>query len=101
MVGRGAWASVMVALLLVFGSVIAAAMPLAAGGAGVAMVLVSLFAVSRVTDLSIYVLNVATMLGLGLAVDYSLFITSRFREELARHGDVERAVERAIATAGG
>ena len=71
------------------------------GGFGVAAVLVSLYLVAQTTDLSIFVLNLATMLGLGLAVDYSLFITSRFREELARNGgDVQAAVERSIATAG-
>src|SRR5260221_1980855 len=50
--------------------------------------------------MSIYVLNIATMLGLALAIDYSLFITSRFREELARGRTVEQAVERTVATAG-
>jgi RND superfamily putative drug exporter len=50
--------------------------------------------------MSIYVLNIATMLGLALAIDYSLFITSRFREELARGRTVEQAVERAVGTAG-
>jgi RND superfamily putative drug exporter len=91
----------LVALLLVFGSVVAALMPLAVGAAGVALVLVSVFFATRVTDLSIFVLNLATMLGLGLAVDYSLFVTSRFREELANDaGNVPRAVERTIATAG-
>ncbi len=89
------------ALLLVFGTVVAAAIPLAVGGFGVAAVLVSIYLVAQTTDLSIFVLNLATMLGLGLAVDYSLFITSRFREELAKNGgDVERAVEHSIATAG-
>ena len=91
----------LVALLLVFGSLAAALMPLAVGAAGVALVLVSLYFATRVTDLSIFVLNLATMLGLGLAVDYSLFVTSRFREELASNGaDVPHAVERTIATAG-
>jgi len=91
----------LVTLLLVFGSPLAATIPLVVGAAGVALVLVSLVFVARATDLSIFVLNLATMLGLGLAVDYSLFITSRFREELVRHrGDVSRAVERATATAG-
>jgi RND superfamily putative drug exporter len=91
----------LVTLLLVFGSPLAAVVPLVVGAAGVALVLVSLFVVARATDLSIFVLNLATMLGLGLAVDYSLFVTSRFREELVRHrGDVSRAVERATATAG-
>lgn len=89
------------ALLLVFGTVVAAAIPLAVGGFGVAAVLMSIYLIAQATDLSIFVLNLATMLGLGLAVDYSLFITSRFREELARNGgDVQRAVERSISTAG-
>jgi RND superfamily putative drug exporter len=91
----------LIALLLVFGSVVAALMPLAVGAAGVALVLVSIFFATRVTDLSIFVLNLATMLGLGLSVDYSLFVTSRFREELARNGNnVPMAVERTVATAG-
>jgi RND superfamily putative drug exporter len=91
----------LIALLLVFGSVVAAMMPLAVGAASVAMVLVSLYAIGQRTDLSIFVLNLATMLGLGLAVDYSLFVTSRFREELTRpDADVPRAVERTVATAG-
>ncbi len=91
----------LIALLLVFGTVVAAAIPLAVGGFGVAAVLVSLYLVAQTMDLSIFVLNLATMLGLGLAVDYSLFITSRFREELSGNGgDVQRAVERSIATAG-
>jgi RND superfamily putative drug exporter len=91
----------LVALLLVFGSVVAALMPLLVGAAGVALVLASIFLATRVTDLSIFVLNLATMLGLGLAVDYSLFVTSRFREELAGNGgDAGRAVERTMATAG-
>jgi RND superfamily putative drug exporter len=90
-----------IALLLVFGSVIAAMMPLLVGAAGVAVVLLTLFAIASRVDLSIFVLNLATMLGLGLAVDYSLFITSRFREELDRQGrDVPRALERTMATAG-
>src|SRR5918995_1790526 len=91
----------LIALLLVFGSVVAALMPLAIGAAGVTLVLVSIFATTRVTDLSIFVLNLATMLGLGLSVDYSLFVTSRYREELARNGgSVPLAVAPAIATAG-
>ncbi len=91
----------LVALLLVFGSVVAALVPLVVGGLGVAGVLLTTYWVAHVTDLSIFVLNLATMLGLGLAVDYSLFVTSRFREELERqNGDVAAAVERSIATAG-
>src|SRR5215210_360578 len=91
----------LIALLLVFGSVVAALMPLAIGASAVALVLVSIFFATRVTDLSIFVLNLATMLGLGLSVDYSLFVTSRYREELVRNGgNVPLAVERTVATAG-
>jgi len=91
----------LIALLFVFGSVVAALMALAIGAAGVALVLVSIFFATRVTDLSIFVLNLATMLGLGLSVDYSLFVTSRYREELVRNGgNVPLAVERTVATAG-
>jgi putative drug exporter of the RND superfamily len=91
----------LIALLIVFGSLVAAVVPLAIGGLGVAGVLLSLYWIGHSVDLSIFVLNLATMLGLGLAVDYSLFITSRFREELARsNGDVDASVERTIATAG-
>ncbi len=90
----------LVALLFVFGTVVAAFLPLIVGGMGVAAVLMTIFAIAHVTDLSIFVLNLSTMLGLGLAIDYSLFITSRFREELPRSVSVERAVERTMATAG-
>lgn len=91
----------LVALLLVFGSVVAAAVPLAVGGLGVASILLALYGIAQVTDLSIFVLNLATMLGLGLAVDYSLFVTSRFREELERNGgNAAQAIETSIATAG-
>lgn len=91
----------MIALVLVFGSIVAAGVPLAVGGLGVAAVLVALYALAHVLDISIFALNLATMLGLGLAVDYSLFITSRFREEMKRiPGDVGGAVERTISTAG-
>lgn len=91
----------LIALLLVFGSVVAALVPLVVGGLSVAVVLGALYWIAHVTDLSIFVLNLASMLGLGLAVDYSLFVTSRFREELKRSdGDVGEAVVRSVATAG-
>ncbi|MDQ3695230.1 MAG: MMPL family transporter [Chloroflexota bacterium] len=88
-------------LLIVFGSVVAAAVPLVVGAAGVAVILSLLHVAASNTDVSIFALNLATMLGLGLAIDYSLFITSRFREELRRTpADIGRAVERTVATAG-
>jgi len=87
-------------LLLVFGSLIAGAMPLLVAGVAIPTALGIVDLLAQRVDMSIYVLNIATMLGLALAIDYSLFITSRFREELARGRTVEQAVERAIGTAG-
>ena len=89
-----------VALLLVFGSVVAAAVPGAIGGAAVLCTLGVMAALARVMDLSIFALNLVTMLGLGLGIDYSLFIVSRFREELAEGAPVDQAVARASSTAG-
>jgi RND superfamily putative drug exporter len=94
-----------IALLLVFGSAVAAALPLAVGGAAVVVALAAVFGVASATPMSIFVLNLATLLGLGLGVDYSLLLTSRFREEMAaRPADdpdrVAKAVESTLATAG-
>ena len=94
-----------IALLIVFGSVVAGVLPLAVGGAAVVVALATIFAVASATPMSIFVLNLATLLGLGLGVDYSLLLTSRFREQIAggRPDDpdlVARAVEETVATAG-
>jgi uncharacterized membrane protein YdfJ with MMPL/SSD domain len=89
-----------IVLILVFGSLIAAGMPLLVAGLAIPSSVGLIGIVARQTEMSIYVLNIATMLGLALAIDYSLFITSRFREELARGRTVEQAVERAVGTAG-
>ena len=80
-----------IALLLVFGSVVAAGVPLVVGGAAVVVALATIFVLASLTPMSIFVLNLATLLGLGLGVDYSLLMTSRFREELARLGGGRRA----------
>jgi RND superfamily putative drug exporter len=101
------------ALVVVFGSLIAAGLPLAVGGASVVVALAAIFLVAGITPMSIFVLNLATLLGLGLGVDYSLLMTSRFREELATlrveaglggrtaTSDIVReAVVRSVATAG-
>ena len=53
-----------------------------------------------VTDVSIYSINITTILGLGLAIDYGLFMTARFREELRYRPSVEEALARTVATAG-
>ena len=89
-----------IALLLVFRSVVAAILPALVGGGAVAVALALIFGLGHITELSIFVLNITTLFGLGLGVDYSLFIVSRFREELAHDRSVEEAVAIAIATAG-
>ncbi len=89
-----------IALLLVFRSIIAAALPALVGGGAVIASLALLFGLGQITPLSIFVLNITTLFGLGLGVDYSLFIVSRFREELAHGRDVEEAVATTVATAG-
>ena len=98
-----------IALLLVFGSVVAAGVPLVIGGAAVVTALAVIFGLASVTPMSIFVLNLATLLGLGLGVDYSLLMLSQFREELARRTApgmradaeaVEAAVRVTVATAG-
>ena len=89
-----------IALLLVFRSVVAAVLPALVGGGAVIVSLALIFGLGHVTELSIFVLNITTLFGLGLGVDYSLFMVSRFREELARGRSVEDAVAMTVATAG-
>jgi putative drug exporter of the RND superfamily len=87
-------------LILVFSSLVAAGMPLVVAGLAIPTTLAGVYFAAQVTELSIYVQNVATMLGLALAIDYSLFMVSRFREELRRGRDVASAVEVTVATSG-
>nr|MBA2247935.1 MMPL family transporter [Chloroflexia bacterium] len=91
----------LVALVLVFGTLVSALIPLIIGCASVGVILFTIYGIAHLVDISIFALNLATMLGLGLAVDYCLFITSRFREELASGtSSVERAVTTAVSRAG-
>jgi RND superfamily putative drug exporter len=88
-------------LVFIFGSLIAAALPLAIGGIAILGAFLILRVLANFTDVSIFAINIITMLGLGLAIDYSLFVVSRFREELKRHnGDVPAALSRTMQTAG-
>ena len=91
---------VAIVLLLVFASLMAAGMPLLVAGLAIPSSLALVYVVAQQVEMSIFVLNIATMLGLALAIDYSLFIVSRFREELRRGRTVAEAVQRAVATAG-
>ena len=87
-------------LILVFASLAAAGLPLLVAGLAIPSSLALVYVVAQSVEMSIFVLNIATMLGLALAIDYSLFIVSRYREELRRGRTVGEAVERAIGTAG-
>ena len=87
-------------LLFVFGSLVAAAMPLTIGGVAVVGTLLTLRVLDGITPISVFAVNLTTVLGLGLAIDYSLFIVSRFREELASGRDVGAALEETLAHAG-
>ncbi len=87
-------------LVIVFASLIAAGMPLLVAGMSIPTTLALVYLVAQWTEMSVYVLNIATMMGLALAIDYSLFVVSRFQEELKRGRTVEQAVERAVGTAG-
>ncbi|MFJ8651248.1 MMPL family transporter [Streptomyces rochei] len=91
---------VLVLLLVVFGGLRAAGLPLLVAVAGIAGAFLGLFAFSQFTDISVYAIQVTTMLGLGLAVDYALLMLVRFREELREAGDVVEAVHRTVAAAG-
>jgi RND superfamily putative drug exporter len=89
-----------IALILVFGSVIAALIPLAVGIFAIIETLAILRVLSTVTDVSIYAMNMTTALGLALAIDYSLFMVSRYREELAAGRDTADAIVATVRTAG-
>jgi len=87
-------------LVMVFGGVVAALLPVAVGIVAILGALLVLFGITEFTDVSIFSLNLVTALGLGLAIDYSLFIVSRFREERQAGFGVDEAVVRTVATAG-
>ena len=91
---------ILIGLFLVFGSVLAALLPLAVALAGIASALLILLGFSHFTTLSQYALTIVTMIGLGVGVDYSLLIVSRFREERQRTWDKRTAAARAAASAG-
>ncbi len=90
----------LVLLVLVFGSIVAAGLPLLVGVVAVAGSFLALYVISAITDVSVYSLNLTTAMGLGLAIDYSLFVVSRFREELRNGRSTDDAVVRTVATAG-
>ncbi|BCY14259.1 MMPL family transporter [Actinoplanes sp. L3-i22] len=90
----------LVLLLLVFGTVGAAGAPLLIGIFSIVSTLGTLRLLAAITDVSVFSVNMATALGLGLAVDYSLLFVSRYREERPRTPDTETAIANTMRTAG-
>jgi RND superfamily putative drug exporter len=91
---------ILLILLAGFGTVVAAVAPLALGFAAVFLSGAVIYALSRSFEISVYVTNMASMIGIGVAVDYSLFIVSRFRRELHEGSAREQALARALASSG-
>ncbi|PXY35684.1 MMPL family transporter [Prauserella flavalba] len=91
---------ILVLLVLVFGSVVAALLPLAIGGIAILGTFAELSVLGSLTDVSVFAVNLTTGLGLGLAIDYALLMVSRFREQLATGAGTRDAVIRTVETAG-
>ena len=90
----------LILLVIIFGSVVAAITPLAIGGLAILGSFTVLRLLTMTTTVAVYSVNITTILGLGLGIDYGLFIVTRFREELRRQPTVEVAVAQTVATAG-
>ncbi|HEV2034974.1 MAG TPA: MMPL family transporter [Candidatus Dormibacteraeota bacterium] len=90
----------LVLLVIIFASLVAAGLPLGVGVLTIVGGLAGTFFLNRFTDVSQYALNIVTLVGLGVSIDYSLFIVNRFRDELARGASREDAVATTMATAG-
>ena len=90
----------LVLLVIVFGSVVAALLPLGVGIVAIVGTFLVLDLLARVTEVSIFAMNLTTALGLGLGIDYALFVVSRFREELSLGHDTSEAVRRTVNSAG-
>ncbi|MFE9908010.1 MMPL family transporter [Streptomyces clavifer] len=90
----------LVLLVMVFGSAIAALLPLGVGIVAILGTNAVLRGITELTDVSVFAQNLTTALGLGLAIDYALFIVRRFREELASGADTRAAIGTTLRTAG-
>jgi RND superfamily putative drug exporter len=89
-----------IVLVLVFGTLVAAALPVIGGGMAVTVTLGCFWVLSHFLDISVFAMNVATLLGLAVGIDYSLFMVGRFREELRAGHSVEDSVVTTVEFAG-
>jgi RND superfamily putative drug exporter len=96
----GGFPIVAIILLVVFGSLAAAALPLVLGFVSVMITGALIYFISLQVETSVFVTNMASMIGIGVAIDYSLFILARYREERARGRDPEAARAEALSTSG-
>jgi RND superfamily putative drug exporter len=87
-------------LVLIFASIVAAILPIGVGVLAIVGGVGGTLFLARFTDVSQYAINVVTLIGLGVAIDYSLFIVNRFRDELASGASREDAVAKSMSTAG-
>ncbi|WP_328520566.1 MMPL family transporter [Kribbella sp. NBC_00359] len=92
---------ILLVLVLVFRGVVAALVSVAVGVAAIVTTLALLAIVASRVELSLFVQNTATMLGLGVGIDYSMFVIARFKEELARGRSVDQALAATLRTSGG
>jgi len=90
----------LILMLVIFGSLAAASLPLAIGGVAILGSFAALRLLTLFTSVSVYSINITTILGLGLAIDYGLFMVARFRDELSVQPTTEAALARTVATAG-
>src|SRR5207244_2939099 len=81
--------AVAILLVIIFGGLVAASLPLAIGGIAILGAFTTLRLLISFTHVSIFAANVVTIIGLGLAIDYALFIVTRFREELPKHATTQ------------
>jgi RND superfamily putative drug exporter len=90
----------LIILVLAFGALVAAALPLVVGVLAIAISLTLIGLIARITPMSVFVLNMTTMIGLGVGIDYSLLVVTRFREELGRGLPRREAAIATMVTAG-
>src|SRR5205085_10337577 len=87
-------------LVVIFAGIVAAGLPLGVGILTIVGGIGGTFFLNRFTDVSQYAINIVTLIGLGVSIDYSLFIVNRYRDELAKGANRQEAIATTMATAG-